>query len=196
MVGWHHWLDGHGFGWTLGVVDGQGGLACFCSWSHKESDMTERLKWTELNWTEEKAQSPASIFLLRLSNTSWDDRSKSQEGGWLWWENEQWAKSQTLSSNWFSTGHVCNASNYVSFTLGLQILGQSFKCIWTQSFTPFPWSKSSNGLLGFSLVVATLLSWESKEQAKNLCVCLHVYSSSQSPLYWCQQQPRYFSNLV
>ena len=26
MVGWHHRLDGHGFGWTLGVGDGQGGL--------------------------------------------------------------------------------------------------------------------------------------------------------------------------
>ena len=48
MAGWHHWLDGHGFGWTPGVADGQGGLACCGSWSHKESDMTERLNWTEL----------------------------------------------------------------------------------------------------------------------------------------------------
>ena len=30
MVGWHHRLSGHGFGWTPGVGDGQGGLAC-CS---------------------------------------------------------------------------------------------------------------------------------------------------------------------
>ena len=52
MVGWHHWLNGHGFGWTLGVGDGQGGLACCTSWGHKESDRTERLNWTELNWTE------------------------------------------------------------------------------------------------------------------------------------------------
>ncbi|KAB0369727.1 hypothetical protein FD755_018720, partial [Muntiacus reevesi] len=28
MVGWHHRLNGHGFGWTPGVGDGQGGLAC------------------------------------------------------------------------------------------------------------------------------------------------------------------------
>ena len=28
---------------TLGVGDGQGGLACCNSWGHKESDMTERL---------------------------------------------------------------------------------------------------------------------------------------------------------
>ena len=26
MVGWHHRLNGHGFGWTPGVSDGQGGL--------------------------------------------------------------------------------------------------------------------------------------------------------------------------
>ena len=49
MVGWHHRLNGHGFGWTPGVGDGQGGLACCGSWGHKESDTTERLNWTELN---------------------------------------------------------------------------------------------------------------------------------------------------
>ena len=32
MVGWHHWLNGLGFGWTLGVGDGQGGPACYGSW--------------------------------------------------------------------------------------------------------------------------------------------------------------------
>ena len=26
MVGWHHRLNGHEFGYTLGVGDGQGGL--------------------------------------------------------------------------------------------------------------------------------------------------------------------------
>ena len=48
MVGWHHRLNGHEFGWTPGVGDGQGGLACFSSWGHKESDTTEWLNWTEL----------------------------------------------------------------------------------------------------------------------------------------------------
>ena len=47
-VRWHHRLNGHEFGWTLGVGDGQGGLACCNSWGHKESDTTERLNWTEL----------------------------------------------------------------------------------------------------------------------------------------------------
>ena len=43
MVGWYHRLHGHEFGWTPGVGDGQGGLACCSSSGHKESDMTERL---------------------------------------------------------------------------------------------------------------------------------------------------------
>ena len=41
MVGWHHLLDGHGFGWTLGVGDALGGLACCGSWGRKESHTTE-----------------------------------------------------------------------------------------------------------------------------------------------------------
>ena len=45
MVGWHHRLDGRGFGWTPGVGDGQGGQACCGSWGRKESDTTECLNW-------------------------------------------------------------------------------------------------------------------------------------------------------
>ena len=48
MVGWHYWHNGHGFGWTLGVGDGQGGLACCNSWGRKELHTTEWLNWTEL----------------------------------------------------------------------------------------------------------------------------------------------------
>ena len=55
MFGWHHQLDGHGFGWTPGVGDGQGGLACCGSWGRKELDTTEQLNWAELehpSWQE------------------------------------------------------------------------------------------------------------------------------------------------
>ena len=45
MAGWHHWLDGREPEWTLGVGDGQGGLACCNSWGGKELDMTEQLNW-------------------------------------------------------------------------------------------------------------------------------------------------------
>ena len=46
------WLDGitdsmdMSLSKLLGVGDGQGSLACCCPWAHKESDVTERLKWT------------------------------------------------------------------------------------------------------------------------------------------------------
>ena len=49
IAGWHHRLDGHEFGWTPGVGDGQGGLECCNSWGRKESDTTEWLNWTKLN---------------------------------------------------------------------------------------------------------------------------------------------------
>ena len=48
MAGWQHQLDGYEFGWTPGVSDGQGGLACCDSSGRKESDTTERLNWTEV----------------------------------------------------------------------------------------------------------------------------------------------------
>ena len=47
MVGWHHWLGGHEFERAPGVGEGQGSLACCSPCGCKESDMTERLNWTE-----------------------------------------------------------------------------------------------------------------------------------------------------
>ena len=48
MAGCHHWLDGRVSGWTPGVGDGRGGLACCDLWDRRESDTTEWLSWTEL----------------------------------------------------------------------------------------------------------------------------------------------------
>ena len=48
--GWHHWLDGHEFEQVPGVGDRQGSLADCSPWGLKESDMTEWLNRTELNW--------------------------------------------------------------------------------------------------------------------------------------------------
>ena len=53
MAGWHHWLDGRESEWIPWVGDGQGGLASCDSWGRKESDTTEPLNWTELNWSRE-----------------------------------------------------------------------------------------------------------------------------------------------
>ena len=48
MAEWHHRLDGHEFEQALGVGDGQGSIVCCSPWSHKESDTTKRLNWSEL----------------------------------------------------------------------------------------------------------------------------------------------------
>jgi len=53
-LGWDGWMVSLTW-WTWvcvnpGVGDGQGGLVCCDSWGCKESDMTEWLNWTELNW--------------------------------------------------------------------------------------------------------------------------------------------------
>ena len=45
MVGWQHRLNGHEFGQTPGVGDGQGGLECCSWWGRKESDTTQWLNW-------------------------------------------------------------------------------------------------------------------------------------------------------
>ena len=47
MVEWHHRLNVHEFEQAPRVGDGQGRLACFCPWVHKESNMTEQLNQTE-----------------------------------------------------------------------------------------------------------------------------------------------------
>ena len=43
MVGWYHQRNGHEFEQMPGDSKGQGSLACYSSWGHKESDMTEQL---------------------------------------------------------------------------------------------------------------------------------------------------------
>ena len=48
MVGWHRQLNGHGFGWTPGVGDGQGGLVCCSPWGCKEWELTKQMNWAEL----------------------------------------------------------------------------------------------------------------------------------------------------
>ena len=76
MAGWHHWLDGHGFGWTPGGDDGQGGLVCCGSWGRKESDTTERLNWTELTiWNSPDTVLNALTYIIFqwiLTSALWD----------------------------------------------------------------------------------------------------------------------------
>ena len=71
MAGWHRRLDGRGFGWTPGVDYGQGGLACCNSWGCKESDMTERLNWTELRLYSLCVWTWAKLFKLSEASDFW-----------------------------------------------------------------------------------------------------------------------------
>ena len=51
IAGWHHWLNGHEFEQAPEVGNGQRSLACCSPWGCKESDMTEWLNWTELDFS-------------------------------------------------------------------------------------------------------------------------------------------------
>ena len=89
MVGWHHWLNGHGFGWTPGVGDGQRGLAYCGSWGRKELDTTERLDWillvqsncwflTCINFSQEEGKMVWYSHLLKIFHILlWSTQSKA-----------------------------------------------------------------------------------------------------------------------
>ena len=82
MAGWHYRLNAHEFGWTPGVGDGQGGLACCGSWGRKELDTTKRL-----NWTEHIVNTQVMLNKWMLLTTSRPD------------QDPQW-QTQTKTSNW------------------------------------------------------------------------------------------------
>ena len=85
MVGWHHWLDRHGFGWTPGVGDGQGGLVCRDSWGRKESDTTEQLNWTDAvtKWLRALLLVKFSFFFKKIfdhtPSSTWDLNSSTRD---------------------------------------------------------------------------------------------------------------------
>ena len=88
MAGWHHRLDRRESEWTLGVGDGQGGLACCDSWGRKESDTTEGLNWTELNGKGGKGKSKMSK------------------------ENQPYGDKWKLMSRWWACCGVCVCETY------------------------------------------------------------------------------------
>ena len=92
MAGWHLQLNGHGFGWTLGVGDGQGSLACCSPWGHKELDLAEQLKnsnnavgWAPSvygwgNWSTKKWRGP-------VSHSKCEKGSEPELSGSIVWES-------------------------------------------------------------------------------------------------------------
>jgi len=82
MVWWHHQLNGHGFGWTPRVGDGQRGLLCCGSWCRKESDTTDKLKWLPLSLSVKI--SPVFPFVSASLNLSASVIYYDLEGVILW----------------------------------------------------------------------------------------------------------------
>ena len=97
MAGWHHPLSkGHGFGWTLVVGDGQGGLACCGSWGCKEPDMTERLNCTELN---------------PLQYPAWVNPCTEESGGLQSMVSKSWTRLRYTHLSCMTCIHLCFLSS-------------------------------------------------------------------------------------
>ena len=100
MVGWHHRLNGHEFGRTLGVGNRQGCLVCCSSWGRKESNMTEQLNWTKCStfaasyfriWNSSTGipSPPPALFVVMLSKAHLTSYPRMSGSRWvftpLWW---------------------------------------------------------------------------------------------------------------
>ena len=120
MVRWHHQHNGHGFWWTPGVGNGQGGLACCGSWGYKGSDTIEWLNWTELNWTERPVLLKNKSILRTKSGSGWWTGRPgvlrfmgSQKVGHDWATELNWTEDQTViykscNTCWMSYSHPKN----------------------------------------------------------------------------------------
>ena len=156
MAGWHHRLDGHEFGWTPGVGDGQRGLACCNSWGLKESDTTKLLNWTEGTCYLPEKQEIKVCFLshpvcgnLPLKPTLTKTGGRGQMGGkeWdreecthMWWTlritNNKLSENTTIIHFTASCKNINIAHNIEINTVKYQIKEHCF-CIF-----PILWGKN------------------------------------------------------
>ena len=141
IAGWHHWLDGHEFEWTLGDGDGHGGLACSDSWGHKESDTAEGLNWTELK---EKGN-PSLPFWVKSHRTNSIPHSNQNINKPIYWYFLNCYGETHLSENLMNTMH----DTFTAPNLHLHIVQVS--------------NSRSQGLLKLSLS----WSWESLLQGEH-----------------------------
>ena len=99
--GWMASLTGWAWFWApLGVVDGQGSLACCSSWCRKEAGLTERLNWTD--WTE-------GLYTCRMS-----EYVKPEDG------RHAWASRHNVAQNLYFFWYI-NMMIWYQGTIGLKI---------------------------------------------------------------------------
>ena len=128
MAGWHHWLDGHEFGWTQGVDDGQGGLTCCNSWGRKESDMTEWLNWTE------------SQFSLTLHNPT----VCSPPGSSVHWI------LQARMPEWVAIP-LCRGSSQPKVWTWVSCIADGFSTIWATREVHVEWNQATKTVFQFTV---------------------------------------------
>jgi len=107
MVGWHHWLDGHGFEQTPGDSIANGSLACCSPWGLKESDTTEPLNW---NWTEYMYV----FFIQGIHYTLYAGHHLQALGPFRETRQPKTRKTQTNSSSWVRTNTYTTSGPNIS----------------------------------------------------------------------------------
>ena len=100
---------------TLGVGDGQGGLACCSPWGHKESDTTERLNW--LNWCGLEPHDGTGVFI----------RADKRHHSFCSRPCEDTARRQTFPSQ--EEGSHQNAGSASNLILDLWEMLRHFHCL-------------------------------------------------------------------
>ena len=132
IVGWHHGLNGHEFEQTPGVIEGQGSLACCSLWGCKNSDMTELLYCTELNYVQISVGENIFVTFDRIFQLKYPFAQFASFRG-------------ILLSHGFHAGsdykeHTCNVGDLVS----VPGLGRSLDKEWI--YAPVFWPGEFHGL--------------------------------------------------
>ena len=69
MAGWHHWSNKHGFEQAPRDGEGQGGLACYRPWCHKESDWMTEQQLLGPNYLVNGTGTPCTLWTVKVWET-------------------------------------------------------------------------------------------------------------------------------
>ena len=87
MLGWHHRLNGEGFGWPLGVGDRQGSLVCCSSWGPKA---------IEMNWKVHLEIKNLYSWSLIYAGSTYEFLT------WWWYESNAFCRNCTSNFDFWS----------------------------------------------------------------------------------------------